>query len=74
MSMGGDGEELFPLGGIRLQGRRTSKEADAAFMPESRTAATDWPLVVFESGLSESSVRLRGTQGGCWKTQKVLSR
>ncbi|OCK92944.1 uncharacterized protein K441DRAFT_568394 [Cenococcum geophilum 1.58] len=50
---------LYPLGGTRFHGPSSSKEADSAFKPLSRTQETDWPTIVFESGLSESLARLR---------------
>jgi len=50
---------LYALGGTTFHGRNSSKEADAAFKPRSRTQKTDWPTIVFESGLSESLPRLR---------------
>ena len=50
---------IYALGGTRFHGRNSSKEADSAFKPISRTQKTDWPIIVFESGLSESLTRLR---------------
>ena len=50
---------IYALGGTRFHGRNSSKEADSAYKPASRTLKTDWPTIVFESGLSESLARLR---------------
>ena len=50
---------LYPLGTTRFYGRRSSKEPDSAYKPLSRNLETDWPTIVFESGLSESLTRLR---------------
>ena len=50
---------IYALGGTTFRGRNSSKEADSAFKPISRTQKTDWPTIVFESGLSKSLPRLR---------------
>jgi len=50
---------LFPLGGTTFYGPTSSKEADSAYKPLSRDQVTDWPTIIFESGLSESLPRLR---------------
>ncbi|OCL00245.1 uncharacterized protein K441DRAFT_97134 [Cenococcum geophilum 1.58] len=50
---------LYALGGTTFHGHNSSKEADSAYKPISRTQETDWPTIVFESGLSESLTRLR---------------
>lgn len=52
--------ELYALGSERIGGRNSSKEADAAYKPVPvRSLGTDWPTIVFESGVSESLNRLR---------------
>ena len=51
---------LYPLGAGRFEGRNSSKEADSAYKPlPIRSGESDWPTIVFESGLSESLGRLR---------------
>jgi len=50
---------LYPLGGTTFHSNNSSKEADSAFKPISRTQRTDWPTIVFESGLSKSLTHLR---------------
>jgi len=57
--MGIPEEALVPLGAGRFSSTRSSKEADGAFKPDSRESKSDWPTLVFESGLSESLSRLR---------------
>ena len=51
---------LYPLGAARFEGHNSSKEADSAYKPlPIRSGESDWPTIVFESGLSESLGRLR---------------
>ncbi|OCK74075.1 hypothetical protein K432DRAFT_430233 [Lepidopterella palustris CBS 459.81] len=50
---------LHPLGGTTFFGPTSSKEGDSAYKPLSREQETDWPIIVFESGLSERFTRLR---------------
>lgn len=50
---------LSNMAGSRCSGPSSSKEADAAYKPECRDHAIDWPTLVFESGLSEGLARLR---------------
>jgi hypothetical protein len=58
--MGMSVDELFPLGGTRFHGHNSSKEGDSTFKPYSfRQKATDWPTIVFESGVSQSLPHLR---------------
>ncbi|KAL0640248.1 hypothetical protein Q9L58_000526 [Maublancomyces gigas] len=60
--------EIVKMGSTRFEGRSASKEADAAMKPiPSRRLATDWPTLVFESGLSEFLSRLR-TDAKWWLT------
>lgn len=67
-TMGIPAGEIVGMGSTRFEGRSTSKEADAAMKPiPSRRLATDWPTLVFESGLSESLRRLR-TDAKWWLT------
>ncbi|KIX00327.1 uncharacterized protein Z518_10466 [Rhinocladiella mackenziei CBS 650.93] len=61
--MGIPKRSLFPLGGTRFSGSSSSKEGDAANKPRSRSQETDWPTIVFESGLSETLARLRHDAG-----------
>lgn len=59
-SMGIPVGEIVGMGSTAFEGRSASKEADASMKPiPSRRLATDWPTLVFESGLSESLRRLR---------------
>jgi hypothetical protein len=57
--MGMSYRELYPFGGTRYLGHTSSKEGDSCYKPSSRKNKTDWPTIVFESGLSESLQRLR---------------
>ncbi|OCK74076.1 hypothetical protein K432DRAFT_447495 [Lepidopterella palustris CBS 459.81] len=52
-------QPLFPLGGTKFSGPNSSKEGDSAYKPNSRDKRTDWPTIVFESGLSKGLTRLR---------------
>jgi hypothetical protein len=54
-----DGEFHF-VGATTYRVRSSSKEAGSAYRPYSfRPNKTDWPTIVFESGLSESLSQLR---------------
>jgi hypothetical protein len=71
---------IIPLGSTKFLGRRSSKEGDSAYKPRSRNKKTDWPTIVFESGLSESLSRLRSDahwwlthSGGEVKTVVIIS-
>lgn len=67
-SMGIPVGEIVEMGSTRFEGRSASKEADASMKPiPSRRLATDWPTLVFESGLSESLRHLR-TDAKWWLT------
>ena len=58
--MGVPRNRLYPLGAGRFEGRNSSKEADSAYKPlPARSGESDWPTIVFQSGLSESLGRLR---------------
>jgi len=58
--MGVPQDELITNGATRYEGKRSSKESNSAFAPyPSRKKDTDWPTLVFESGVSESLSRLR---------------
>jgi hypothetical protein len=59
LRMGTSDDELCPFGGTRYRGNTSSKEGDSSYKPSSRENETDWPTIVFESGLSESLRRLR---------------
>ena len=51
---------LVAVGSARFKGKSTSKEGDSAFKPLGlRRNSTDWPTIVFETGLSESRCKLR---------------
>lgn len=64
--------ELISLGLERIEGRSSSKQAVEAYRPlPMRGLNSDWPMMVFESGLSESLNRL-GTGG--LSNQEVKSR
>jgi hypothetical protein len=53
-------EEFFNLGATKFQTPRVSKEGDSAFKPLSiRPREIDWPIIVVESGWSESLTKLR---------------
>jgi len=58
VGMGMSLDELYPLGGTRFKGRRSSKEGDSAYKP-STLKIEDRPTLVIESGLSESLSYLR---------------
>lgn len=52
--------ELFPIGrGLFGTPGRRYKQADVGYKPPSRRDVKDWPSVVFETGVSESLVKLR---------------
>jgi hypothetical protein len=52
--------ECHSVGATTYRVRGSSKEADSAYRPRSfRPNKTDWPTIVFESGLSESLRQLR---------------
>ncbi|PUU76821.1 hypothetical protein B9Z19DRAFT_1194447 [Tuber borchii] len=56
---------LVNVGGVRFEGRQSSKEADCAMKPGLfRRHPTDWPTLVFECGVAESWRRLRAD--ACW--------
>ena len=59
MAMGLSTNDLCGLGATRCDGRNSSKEGDLSYKPILRKNKTDWPTIVFESGLSESLRRLR---------------
>jgi hypothetical protein len=59
IGMGMSHRELRPFGGTRYLGNTSSKEGDSCYKPSSRENETDWPTIVFESGLSESLQHLR---------------
>src|SRR5262249_33369750 len=68
LQMGID-DEIYPLGGTKFPGRRSSREGDSSFKPLSfRPNEADWPTIVFEAGLSESLRRLR-VDAKWWLTQ-----
>jgi hypothetical protein len=53
--MGIPARELSFVGATTVRTRGSSKEADSAYRPRSfRPNKTDWPTIVFESGLSET--------------------
>jgi hypothetical protein len=65
-AMGVPRNELCPVGAGRFEGRNSSKEADSAYKPlPIRSGESDWPTIVFGSGLSESLGRLR-TDAAWW--------
>lgn len=67
--MGVSGTRLYPLGAARFEGHNSSKEADSAYKPlPTRSGESDWPTIVFESGLSESFRNLR-TAARWWLTE-----
>jgi len=58
--MGLPDKSFFAVGTGRVSRPGSFKEGDAAFKPlPSREKETDWPTIVFESGVSESLKRLR---------------
>ena len=59
MAMGAE-EVMAPCGAgtFRSQSNISSKEADTAYKPATRTQKSDWPTIVLESGYSESMRRL----------------
>ena len=57
--MGPREDFLYALGGTTFHGHRSSKEADSAYKSVSRVRGTDWPTIIFDSGLPESLTRLR---------------
>jgi hypothetical protein len=64
--MGISSDELDFVGASRFRSRGSSKEADSAYRPHSfRPNKTDWPTIVFESGLSETLSQLR-LDAGWW--------
>ncbi|CUS15847.1 unnamed protein product, partial [Tuber aestivum] len=66
IAMGIEDVELFDIGGGRLEGVASRKEADSAFKPVTlRPHDTHWPTLVFECGVSESVKRLR-VDGHWW--------
>jgi hypothetical protein len=67
--MGMRARELDFVGASRFRGRRSSKEGDSAYKPQSfRPNDPDWPTIVIESGVSESLHRLR-FDAGWWLTE-----
>ncbi|KAG0134140.1 hypothetical protein HOY82DRAFT_537714 [Tuber indicum] len=46
-------KDLAAIRVTTFHGISSSKEADAAFKPQSRSLITDWPTIVFECGVSE---------------------
>lgn len=50
---------LSNMAGSRCSGSSSSKEADAAYKPECRDHAINWPALIFESRISEGLARLR---------------
>jgi hypothetical protein len=54
---------LGPFGGTTYLGYTSSKESDSSHKPSSRENKTnwptDWPMIVLDSGLSESLQHLR---------------
>jgi hypothetical protein len=53
-------DEFYGLGAAQFYGHNSSKEGDSVYKPlSSRGNKTDWPTIVFESGLSESLLHLR---------------
>jgi hypothetical protein len=62
-------DEFCGVGAARFRGRRSSKEGDSAYKPQSfRPNDPDWPTIVIESGVSESLRRLR-FDAGWWLTE-----
>jgi hypothetical protein len=62
-------DEFCGVGAARFRGRRSSKEGDSAYKPQSfRPNDPDWPTIVIESGVSESLHRLR-FDAGWWLTE-----
>jgi hypothetical protein len=60
MRMGIPDGEFYFVGATTYRVPGSSKEADSAYRPYSfRPNKTDWPTIVFESGLSESLRQLR---------------
>jgi hypothetical protein len=58
--------EFHSVGATAFRVRGSSKEADSAYRPRSfRPNKTDWPTIVFESGVSESLSQLR-VDAGWW--------
>jgi len=58
--MGVPPDEFYGCGAARYSAGNSSKEGDSAYKPlSSRPNKTDWPTIVFESGVSEPLRRLR---------------
>jgi hypothetical protein len=73
--------EFHSVGATTYHADDSSEEADSAYRPRSfRPNKTDWPTIVFESGVSESLSQLRfdagwwlGKSGGAVKIVLIIS-
>jgi hypothetical protein len=50
---------LWPCGSTTYHGSSSSKEGDSTYKPRCRTGRDDWPVLVFEAGVSETLGNLR---------------
>jgi hypothetical protein len=70
--MGMPADEFHSVGATTYRVRGSSKKADSAYRPHSfRPNKTDWPTIVFESGLSEPLRHLRLVATGGLRNPEV---
>ena len=56
--MGLPKRSLYGCGSTTYDGSSSSKEGDSTYKPKCRTRRDDWPVLVFEAGVSETLARL----------------
>jgi hypothetical protein len=66
--MGLPKRSLWGCGSTTYDGPSSSKEGDSTYKPRCRTRRDDWPVLVFEAGVSERLARL-GIDADWWLTK-----